>query len=477
MRKTGQYLQKENLLSGLSIKRGMCLRRAWGISKLIFIVAFCAAISSCQKSSTIGFGVADAIDVAILDTFEVSSSTVLIDSLPTSGTGVILLGNTTDAELGNSQASSYFHLSIPATTEVDKNAVFDSVLVNLDYSGYYSGDTTQYSTIEVHQLSKILELEDNKKYSDPDEQSIFIRSAALYNKTNVNYNSTILGSRTFKPRPNSNDSITVKIDNTLGQALFTLLKDASTKITDQTKFTDYIKGLAIIPKNGGNAIVGYKTSTAGLQLYYSEHADNGVKVSRMVQFSLADSTLQYNKITTDRSASTLKNLTSTKTELTSAETANHCYVQGGAGVLTKIQFPGIMTFLQDKKYIINKATLYIRPIKNSGSVFPFPETLILYHGDKNNKPQSILAKSYDDGDQTATLQTSYDNIGSSVYTFYLTEYLSQLKSTTNGAELSLMLSLPTANLLNSVNRLVVGGAGSSSTQQISLEILYTKYDY
>ncbi len=472
-----QYLQEKNRLLSLSINWEICLRRASGICKLIFIVGCCAAISSCQKSSTIGFGVADAIDVAILDTFEVSSSTVLIDSLPTSGTGVIMVGNTADAELGNSQASSYFHLSIPAATTVDKNAVFDSVLVNLDYSGYYSGDTTQYSTIEVHQLSHILELEDNKKYGDADEQSVFIRSAALYNNSNVSYNSTILGSRTFKPRPNSNDSITVKIDNTLGQTLFTLLKDASTKVTDQTKFTDYIKGLAIIPKSGGNAIVGYKTSTAGLQLYYSEYSNAGVKESRMVQFSLADSTLQYNKITTDRSASTLKNLSSTQTELVSTVTADKCYVQGGTGILTKIQFPGIMTFLQDKKYIINKATLYIRPVKNSGTVFPFPQTLILYHGDKNNKPQSVLAKSYDDGDQTATLQTSYDNIGSSVYMFYLTEYLSQLKSTTNGAELSLMLSLPTADLLNSVNRLVVGGAGSSSKQEISLEILYTKYDY
>lgn len=476
MRLTTQCIQEKKRLLGLYLIRTAQILLEGSLCRLILIIGCCAAISSCQKSSTIGFGADNSIDVAILDTFAVTSSTVLIDSLPTSGTGVILAGNTSDTQVGNVTASSFFHLAIPATTEVDNNAVFDSLLVNLDYSGYYSGDTTQYNTIEVHQLSELLELEENEKYSDPDEQSVFTRYSALYNKSNASYGTTVLGSRIFKPRPNSGDSVTVKISNSLGQELFALLKNSDKKVTDQTKFGDYFKGLAIIPTDGDKAIVGFKTSTASLQLHYSEYSDAGIKESRMVQFSLTDSTLQFNRITSDRSASSLKNLTSTKTELLSSETAGNCFVQGGLGVLTKIQFPGIMTFLQDKKYLINKATLYIRPIKGTGEVFSFPQSMILYHANKDNKPQSILAKSYEDGDQTATLQTSYDNIGSSTYVFYLTEYLSQLKSTTNGEQLSLMLSLPSTTLLNSVNRLVVGATGSAK-QEISLEILYTKYDY
>lgn len=444
--------------------------------KLALFALLAVVISSCQKASTIGFGDSNTVDAALLDSFTVSSSTVLIDSLPTSGTGVILVGNNSDAEFGQVQASSFFHLGIPTSTTPDKEAVFDSVVVDLHYSGYYNGDTTQTSTISVHQLAQILELEDNAKYSDPDEQSLLIRSSALYNKSSVSYNSSALGTKSFKPRPNSKDSITIKLENSFGADLFTLLKNSDQKVTDQEKFTKYAKGLAIIPSTTGNSIVGYNTSNANLRLYYSTYTTEGIKATNQIKFSLTDSTLQFNRIVSDRSSSTLKNLTATQTVLTSAETATHCFVEGGIGVVTKIQFPGILTFLQDKKYIINKASLVIRPIKNSNTVFAFPENLILYIGNEKNKPQSILAKSYTDGDQTIALQTNYDNIGSSVYVFNLTEYLAGLKTLTDIDKTSLLLSLPTTKLSTSADRVVISGTGTSA-QEISLQILYTKYDY
>jgi hypothetical protein len=458
------YLQKSKLSSGRYLKR------------LVVIALGATAISSCQKASTVGFADSNAVDVALLDTFTVSASTVLIDSLPTSGTSVILVGNNSDTEFGQVQAASFFHLGIPTGTTPDKNAVFDSVVVDLHYSGYHNGDTTQLSTIKVHQLTSILKLQDNIKYSDPDEQSLLISSSALYNKSTVPYNSTALGTKSFRPKPNSKDSVTIKLDNTFGSDLFTLLKNGDQKITDQEKFTNYVKGLAVIPTTTGNSIVGYNTSNATMRLYYSTYSTDGIKASNQVKFLLADSALQFNKITSDRSSSSLKNLTATQTILTSAETATHCFVQGGIGLVTKIQFPGILTFLQDKKYIINKASLVVRPIKNTNTAFAFPENLILYVGNDKNKPQSILAKSYDDGDQTIALQTNYDNIGSSVYVFNLTEYLSGLKSLTDITNTSLLLSLPTTKLLNSVDRLVIGGTGTSG-QEISLQITYTKYDY
>jgi len=450
---------------------------ARSIQRLILIAVCAVLISSCEKSSTVGFADSNAVDVALLDTFTVSSSTVLLDSLPTSGTGVILAGNNSDTEFGQLQASSFFHLSIPESTTLDKNAVFDSVVVDLHYSGYHNGDTTQSSTITIHQLTEVLALQENAKYSDADQQSLLIRSAALYNKSNAAYNSTVLGSRSFKPRPNSKDSVRIKLDNSFGSDLFTLLKNSDQRVTDQTKFTNYVKGLAIIPGTGGNAIVGFNTSDASMRLYYSSYTTEGIKTSSQVKFSLADSTLQFNRITSDRSGSSLANLTATKTVLTSAETATHCFVEGGIGVLTKIQFPGILTFLQDKKYIINKASLVIRPIKNSNSAFAFPEQLIMYVGNEKNKPQSVVA-SFDDAetDQTISLQTNYDNIGSSVYVFNLTNYLNGLKTSTDLSKESLLLSLPTTKLLNTADRLVISGTGTAE-QEISLQILYTKYDY
>ena len=46
--------------------------------------------------------------VDVTDTFTVNSSTLLLDSLPTTGKGVLLIGRMNDPELGNVVSNSYF---------------------------------------------------------------------------------------------------------------------------------------------------------------------------------------------------------------------------------------------------------------------------------------------------------------------------------------------------------------------------------
>lgn len=445
--------------------------------KLILFLSLLAIITQgCSKEpNTLTTGEGSSEGISLIDTIKITTTTVLLDSLPTSGTGHVLIGRMDDPQFGAIQASSYFHIGSPGSLPVlSKNAVYDSLIIKMDYNKYYYGDTTKTASISVYQLSKKLELEENKNYNDPGQQSLLLRSSALYNTSSVNHNNQLLGNIKFTPRPNSRDSIAIKLDNVLGNTLFNLVKDDDIRLKSDADFLDYFKGIALIPDAyGSNAVIGFSTTATAMQLYYSEPDNNGHKESRMINFNMVDSTLQFNKIQADRSATTLKSLTATQTILPGSATKDQGFVQGGIGIVTKIQFPGITEMIKSKKIIINKAELIIQVPKNT-SPFDIPKEMVLFTGNKQNKPTSVLTTYNSTSDQVATLQKDAEATGNLWYSFIITQYLDQLSKTTDPDDLSLLLSLPLTNLTNSLNRVVTGAPGTTKTQ-IKLNILYTSF--
>lgn len=444
-----------------------------GLISLVFLTA-------CEKNSgTIGLGeqANDGMAISVTDTFSVKTATILLDSLPTSGTGTILLGRLNDPELGVIGSSSFFHLGIPdAQAEMQSNAVFDSVTVNLAYSGYHYGDTTQALRVEVHQLTDPLELIENKKYNEPEEASLLNTWQALYNNSVVKFNSAVLGSLIFKPRPKSADTISIRLANSLGMELFNLAKDNNAVLSSQDDFSDYFKGLALLPdQNNGNSIQGFKAAGASLRLHYSEFSNVGQRHSKILKFNSTDSILQYNRIAADRSSTALKDLTLNKKEISSSETGNKTFVQAGIGLAAKIQFPGIFNFLYEQSIVINKAELIIEVPNMIDKSFAAPAQLILFIANKKNKPQSILKSFGQETNQVATLEKEDAITGASRYVFNLNEYLDYLKATMD-KESALLLSVPQEKLNTSMARLVAGAPGNSKAK-IKLNIIYTKYDH
>lgn len=433
-------------------------------------------LSGCKKGQgTIHLGENTSSGVAITDTMRVISSTVMLDSLPTSGTGVILLGKLTDGELGVIHSSSFFQIGIPENySRIVKEAIFDSIVVKLRYNKYYYGDTSLYNSLEVHQLAKKIELIDNDKYNDLNEKSVLTRSSALYNNSSIPYNSLVLGTARFKPKPISGDSISIKLNSDMGIDLLKLLKDNDSKITDQKKFTDYFKGLALVNKGDeGNSIVAFKANSAAIQLYYSENTPAGVLKAKSLKLKLADSTLQFNKISSDRSNTVLKKVSYANSELGSSETLENCFVQSGIGLVTKIKFPGITELLNDKTFIINKAQLIIE-VSNS-NLYKLPQKMILFRADKKNKPQSVIQGFQAKADQLADLIEESAVTGGKRYIFNITDYLSALKKVPNNQEYSLLFSTPLDKLCSSIES-VITGTPDNPKLKIKLNILYTKYN-
>jgi hypothetical protein len=435
-------------------------------------------LSGCEKpTGTIGLGeqANDGKAISVTDTFTLKTSTVLLDSLPTSGTGTLLLGRVNDPRLGFIESSSFFHLGAPGTySEMPASAMFDSVTVKLAYSGYHYGDTTQTIGVDVHQLTDVLELIENKKFDDPDESSLLSSYSALYNNSVVGFDNSVLGKIRFKPKPGSDDTLSVKLADGIGRNLFTLAKNNDPLLTNEEDFKDYFKGIALLPdRNSGNSIVGFKTSGACLQLHYSELSMGGIRHPKILKFNLTDSLLQYNRITADRSNTALRDLTLQNKEISSVETSNENFVQAGVGLATKIQFPGIFSFLYDRTVVINKAELIIEVPANNSKPFTPPQNVILFIANKKGKPQSILKSFGSDGDQVAAIEKE-EITGASRYVFNLNDYLSYLRKT-NDLEVCLLLSVAHDKLNNSMERLVTGAPGNLKAK-IKLNIIYTQYD-
>ena len=153
------------------------------------LLLFCILFSCRDESSSIGAKwVNSSFMNAVTDTCTVTLSTLLSDSLATSGDTVCQIGRYKDNLYGEIKTSFYAEYEVPShslneTTEYQ----FDSITFKWYSSGNYLGDTLVYHRIELFSLSQGISLEDN---------------GYLFNKTNVNYNrNNLLATLSIRPTP------------------------------------------------------------------------------------------------------------------------------------------------------------------------------------------------------------------------------------------------------------------------------------
>ncbi|WP_207535860.1 DUF4270 family protein [Desertivirga arenae] len=440
-----------------------------GFKSLIFLCFF-SAFFSCKKDGTISIGNdTGSLGVIVSDTFTVSSSTLLLDSLPTAGNGLLLVGNIRDPELGLVKASTFFKLSIPGSVSIPDDAHLDSVRIALNYSGYYYGDTLVRQELSVHQLSEKIAYKAVPGYIDPEEENVFSSGSTYYNRSYFNSNATPLLTFQISPKPRSKDTLFLKIPESLGNTLFSFVRNSATQVSTEEEFENYFKGLTINSGDAGNAVIGFK-DTVSLNLYYSYAGSNGLKEKAVVSFPLSDKTSQFNRIVSDRSNLKLSALSDKSNIISSVVSGNKTYVQGGVGLVTKLEFPGLNYLTADPSVAINKAELIIQSPYGADKPFKLPQQLILLLANKNNNPQQVYTDSYSNTSST-TLSQAADIDQVSSYTFPVTEYVSNYAKKYQTT--SFLLSLPVASIHQTLERAVIGSMDNSKAN-IKLKITYTK---
>ena len=195
-------------------------------SCLLYLLLF----SSCRDETSAAGGkwVESALRNIQTDTCTVTLSTILSDSLATSGDSICQIGRHNSTLWGDIQSNFYTEYDV-ASFSLDKEAVyqFDSITCLLYASGNYLGDTLSGpQRIYLHPLTENIEL--NNGY--------------LYTTSSVSYNPIPLTSFTITPHPGQPaKDISIRLPDDFGKEWLQLLQEDSDNMSSQEKFRLYLK--------------------------------------------------------------------------------------------------------------------------------------------------------------------------------------------------------------------------------------------
>lgn len=398
--------------------------------------------------------------VALFDTLSVKLSTMIIDSIETSGTENLLVGKYSDSELGTVTSSSYFELDIPEDITLEDNEIYDSLTLVLKYSDLTYGDTLQPQTFKVYRVLEEIE---------PDEQE------SVYNTSSFKYDDTPIGELTFVPNSYKSDSIVIRLDDSLGLEFFSKMLDEDDDMTLDTDFKEYFKGLVIVPDNQNTAVLSFEPDSV-TYLSVQSHLPDLTRTEKQYKFSFSTAGNYFNHIDCDRTGTPLELLKTQRVELPSTETDNKAFIQSGAGIALRVNFPNLQRLIElGSGNIMYKAELVLRVYPGSDKMISPPDQLVMYYTDKYNNLISLLNNS-----DSETIYSSYysDDMYDTYnyYTLDLTTFLSnELSDGYVDEDLGMIISLPESEFKGSLNRLVVDARSGSEYRPV-LNIYYVFFE-
>jgi hypothetical protein len=435
---------------------GFFLRSGRSICFLIFVTIIC----SCTKNNDYSLG-EEFIDsqtaLSIIDTFQVGLSTVLLDSIPTSGTGSILVGSYSDSLFGEVDCESYFDVASPTSFTIEDGAIFDSASFELGYSGYYYGDTTYQMSISIHQLKERIVLNDD---------------GYLYNTSNFEFSETTLGKIVFLPEPKSSDSILYIPVNEFGEELFNLISEKASVVSTYDLFADYMKGFVLTSdQNMNHVVLGFNADAKYLRLNIYYHLENIVIQDKTFEITMGESTNQFNYVHHDFAGTNLSSLNAGNNELGISITGNQAYMEAMTGLMPKIQFPTLESIFGANRWKVIMAKLIVKPETNAKDYFTLPNKLYLYITDKHNKLGNLLS---DDDGYTVSASLNFDEIygENTEYTFNITSFINnEIEGGYFNNDTHLFIGTQGTKINSSLIRMVIGG----NDQSVKLRLYYLSY--
>lgn len=382
------------------------------IRKSLFsLIALSGWISCVDSDSSIGDNlVSSRFTNVYTDTCTVRMSTVRLDSVPTSGTQVALVGQYNDPWFGTLSASSFiaYHAN-SITINEDAAYVFDSMTLTLDHSGAYWGDTLTRLKFSVHELSRPIELDENDQ---------------CYNVTHTSYHASPLLRAEVHYNTGEHRKVELRLPDEMGERWFRKLLDREDDSFQEVEsFQNYFNGIALIPDPANNLITSFGVTDSSLLINLYYHTQTNTTTESRLLFS-PSTTLHYNRCVHRKEATPLALLDSCK-EVTSAQTDQKAYLSGLPGFYTKIEFPYLNNLLETgEKVVITSASLLLYPEPGSyGDKTPLTSELSLFVADENNITQSEVTDLYGVEVQTGNL-TLDDYYGrDTYYSFDMTNFL------------------------------------------------------
>ncbi len=377
-------------------------------------------LASCEKPTEIGSELGgDPLSTAFVDTFTIQMTTVLkSDEQVSSFTNTLLAGSYRDDEgFGDVSAEAYFQIQLSSEfSTFGSNPVCDSIVLQLPYNGNYIGDLSETQTLEVYRLQTEI---------DPD---------SLYRTTDVIMTDAVpLGSLgPFTPTPTTTSAvIRIPLSTTFGDEVIT---EANQSNVD---FASAMRGLSIKPQAAGQgSILGFQVANTLTRvfLYYHNDASTGNVFELLIPLGIN----KFNRIFSDRSGTPIASLLMDGDNIGTAPTGEFGFVQGGVGIQTLVQIPGLdsLSKLLGDNGILHKADLVVYTDLSTTTdpdqgTPPVLLWLALHDGsfgfikDDDDNPQYVQRDFASQLNNTFSHQVGFDADAGS-YTFTITGYLQSI---------------------------------------------------
>lgn len=398
------------------------------------------------------------------DTCTVALSTILSDSLATSGDSICQIGRHNSSFWGDIQGTFYTEYDV-ATLSVDDDAIyqFDSITCRIHASGNYLGDTLSGpQRIYLHTLTANIDL--NNGY--------------LFNTSSVAYSPTPLTSFTFTPHPGqTTEEMSVRLPDALGMEWLQLLQEENDCMSSQERFRLYFKGLAFVPDAAGTCINGFQVNDSSMCIRLHYHEITETATEQMLTF-MPSTTQKFTQIDHDRTSTTLSQLEGgTANALSSGKTENRAYLQGMTGLYIKIEFPHLNNLLWEGEMVsIESATLQLYPEKGShGDLYPLPETLILYTANIDDVTEDVVSDLLGTSVQNGSLTSDGMDPDNTYYSFDITSFLQSNLGAIGYNRQNLKLMLPEELFFTTLKGVVFGDM-QHETSPVKLILRYKVYN-
>jgi hypothetical protein len=360
------------------------------LGRMLAVALLTTLVASCTNTATdIGVGLPDAnsdTGAFLIDTLTIRASTVLRDSVPSSNSSYLFVGQYTDPLLGKLTARSAFRLGLPSGYAPDATAIFDSVTLVLKPDAYRYGDTTKtQALVEVHRLRNSIS---NTQYSftSPRLTKMDYDSVTRLNASANGGSLAPIG----RARPNIR-TLRLPLSRTLGQTLLTMGQTG--RLNTQDDLDTFLPGLVITPAaNDEGAIVRLDAtaSDAGVNLYYHLPADPTTVITS--SFSLTAGGRHYFQMRANRNVAAINNLPRTSLQsVPSALTGERTVIEGAIGLQTRLEFPYLTDLRQfgNNLTITNAQVTASVPTNTLTTFTPAPPALGIYYTDINNHPTGL----------------------------------------------------------------------------------------
>jgi len=397
--------------------------------------------------------------LSLVDSFSVNMSTVILDSVRTSGTGIAWVGSYSDDELGKISASSYFEIGLPLSVNIDEETDrYDSLTLVMKYTSAYYGDTVSSQLLHVYPLAEEL---------DPDDESDF-----YFNTSSVRLKDNPIGSIMFSPHPKEKDSIQIRLSDNLGRDILEKFKNKDDSISTEERFKEYFRGIALVSGENNTAVLGFHADlTLRMILHTTREGLENEEIENT--FEINNTSYQFNRFTADRAGTGLESIGYSEKH-SSSKSGDKTYIQSGLGVLTRVDFPTIQRLLEmDQLYDLSKVELILFPEPGTYNEIAPPSQIVLYHTDKYNRIVSEIVDSYG---SILAAEYYFDSVynENTRYVFNIKDFIkTELSDGYFDSEHGLFIGETYTRLGSSLNRVVLSARkGSAFSPQLKLYFLF-----